>query len=184
MRFFAANDYAAADVQQLAAEIGVGKGTIYRYFASKEALFFAAVDHGLGMLEEAVDAAALQARTPLDSIGLAIRAYLEFFDAHPEVVELFIQERAHFRDRPKPTYFVHKETKDCRWGDLLQSLIDDRILRDIPAARVMDVVSQLVYGTMFTNYFQGRSKPLEAQCQDILDVVFHGILNPEGGQPL
>jgi AcrR family transcriptional regulator len=38
--------FATADVQEIANKTGVGKGTIYRYFPSKEELFLAAVDHG------------------------------------------------------------------------------------------------------------------------------------------
>jgi hypothetical protein len=46
----------------------------------------------------------------------------------------------------------------------------------VPVSRIMDVLSDLVYGTMFTNHFSGRHKPVEVQAEDILDVVFHGIL--------
>ena len=57
---FAAQGFATADVQEIAKKTGVGKGTIYRYFASKEELFLAAVDHGMRNLKLAVDAGFLQ----------------------------------------------------------------------------------------------------------------------------
>ncbi len=180
--FFARHGYLDADIQVLADELKVGKGTIYRYFPSKETLFFAAVDHGMNLLREAVDSAAARSDFPLASIESAIRAYLEFFDAHPEIVELFIQERANFRDRPKPTYFVHKEAGIDKWHDLLRGLIRDGVMRDVPIERITEVISHLVYGTMFTNYFQGRTIPVSRQCDDILDVVFHGLLR-EGAKP-
>jgi len=44
---------------------------------------------------------------------------------------------------------------------------------------LMDVVGQLVYGTMFTNVFSGRTRTPARQAADILDVVFHGILPAE-----
>ena len=54
----------------------------------------------------------------------------------------------------------------------------------MPVERITDVIGDLVYGTMFTNYFTGPRKPPEAQAQDILDVVFHGILSEsERGGP-
>jgi len=177
--FFAEQGYIAADIQVLADTLGVGKGTIYRYFPSKEALFFAAVDHGMTLLRDSVDHAVLAAKAPLASIEIAIRTYLEFFDAHPQIVELFIQERANFRDRPTPTYFVHKEAGIGQWRELLRGLIHQGVMRDVPVERITDVVSHLVYGTMFTNYFQGRTLPVARQCEDILDVVFHGLL-PRG----
>ena len=49
-------------------------------------------------------------------------------------------------------------------------------MRDLPVERITDVVGNLVYGTMFTNYFVGQAKPAEQQAQDILDIIFRGIL--------
>jgi hypothetical protein len=44
---------------------------------------------------------------------------------------------------------------------------------------VHDVVGDLLYGTIFTNYFAGRRKSLEQQTADVLDVLLHGLLTPE-----
>jgi AcrR family transcriptional regulator len=77
---FATQGFATADVQEIANKTGVGKGTIYRYFASKEELFLAAVDHGMRNLKLAVDAAAASAKQPLDRIAEGVLAYLTFFD--------------------------------------------------------------------------------------------------------
>jgi hypothetical protein len=46
----------------------------------------------------------------------------------------------------------------------------------MPVERVIDVLGDAVYGTMFTNYFAGRDKPYQQQAEDVLDVVFNGIL--------
>ena len=50
-------------------------------------------------------------------------------------------------------------------------------LRDVPPERAIDVVNNLLYGTIFTNYFTGNQKPLEEQARDIVDIVFNGILS-------
>jgi hypothetical protein len=42
---------------------------------------------------------------------------------------------------------------------------------------VLDVMGDLVYGTMFTNYLSGRRKSFAEQAHDILDVTFYGILS-------
>ena len=47
----------------------------------------------------------------------------------------------------------------------------------MPPERISDVISDLLYGTMFTNFFTGPRKSVEAQTQDILDIVFYGILS-------
>lgn len=173
---FSENGFAEADVQEIANKTGVGKGTVYRYFPSKEELFLAAVDHGMRNLKLAVDAAAASAKQPLDRIAEGVLAYLTFFDDRPEIVELLVQERAIFRDRKRPTYFVHREANMGPWQDLFGELIRTGTFRDMPVDRIADVISDLLYGMMFTNYFAGRKTSPANQCKDALDILFHGLL--------
>ena len=173
---FSKHGFAAADVQEIADKTGVGKGTVYRYFPSKEELFLAAVDHGMRQLKETVDAAATGAEQPLDRIAEGVRAYLTFFDEHPEIVELLIHERAHFRDRAKPTYFVHRDANMAPWQALFRDLIRAGAVRDLPVEQITEVVSDLLYGTMFTNYFAGRKTTLASQSEALLDILFRGLL--------
>jgi AcrR family transcriptional regulator len=173
---FAERGYSETDTQVLADRLQVGKGTLYRYFRTKRELFLAAVDRVMWRLRAVVDDSTAGVEDPLDQIAAAVRAYLEFFANHPEFVELLIQERAQFKDRQKPTYFQHREASVGRWRELYRDLIAAGRVRDVPPERITDVLGHLVYGTMFTNYFAGQPKPSEAQTQDILDVVFHGLL--------
>lgn len=175
-RKFAQNGYAATDVQFVADELDVGKGTVYRYFPSKEDLFLAAVDQGMQQLKTAIDQAAGQAGTAIERVELGVRAYLEYFDQHPDVIELVIQERSNFRDRTRPTYFVHRDANIGPWKDLFQRMIDDGLVRHVPVERITEVISDLLYGTIFTNHFAGRKKSLASQCEDVLDILLYGLL--------
>jgi AcrR family transcriptional regulator len=175
-RVFASQGYRTTEVQVIADAVNVGKGTVYRYFSTKEDLFLAAVDRGMTRLRDHVQYASDHVADPLERIEAAITAYLAFFRDHPQFAELLIQERAEFKDRQKQTYFVHRDANIGRWRDLFAELIAAGRVRNVPVERLLDVVSDLVYGTMFTNYFAGRHKPLEEQVRDVIDVLFHGML--------
>lgn len=177
VKLFSQHGYAAADTQALADSLAIGKGTLYRYFPSKEALFLAAVDRGMHELSKAIDRSVEGVADPLDQIRAAIHAYLAFFEQHPEVVELMIQERAQFKDRKRPTYFEHRDSHIGRWQELYRGLVAAGRVRDLPSERVHDVIGDFLYGTMFTNYVAGRRRPLREQAQDILDLIFCGILS-------
>ncbi len=182
---FAADGYQNADLQEVADELGVAKGTLYRYFPSKRDLFLACVDHGRSRLQSQVESSVIHVEDPLKRIAAAIRAFFSFFDAHPELVELIIQERAEFRDRNKHTYFFQcDKDEDDPWEQLIAEQIRVRRMRRVPVKRITDVLSNLVYGTIFSNYFTGRHESLEAQTDDILDVVFNGILMDQNGDPI
>ena len=174
---FAERGFAGTDTQELADRVNIGKGTLYRYFPSKRELFLAAADRAMGRLREYLDAAIGPRDDPLEQIVAAIEAFLGFFDQHPEFAELLIQERALFRDRKKPTYIEHREKNLERWQQLYRSLIDAGRVRSMPVQRITSVISDLVYGTMFTNHVAGRQRSLREQADDIVEIVFYGILS-------
>ena len=174
---FAEHGYADTDTQFLADQLQVGKGTLYRYFRSKEELFLAAVDFGLRKLHEHVCTSVTQAADPMDRIRQGVRGYLAFFVEHPEVVELMIQERAIFRNQRKSTYFQRRSEFSKQWQELYRQLISEGLLRDMPPERISNIVSELLYGAMFTNFFSGRVPDFESQAADIMDVVLEGILS-------
>ncbi len=175
---FARRGYAGTDLQDVADRLRVGKGTVYRYFPAKEALFLAAADRGMRLLTDRTNAAAAKTRDPIDKIVRATHVYLRFFDEHPEFVELFVQERAQFRDRKRSTYFAHRDANLGPWRALLRSLMSAGQIRRMPVDRIADVFNAALYGTIFTNYFEGRRKGPDRQAEEILDVVFRGILGP------
>jgi AcrR family transcriptional regulator len=175
---FARLGYPGTDLQVVADRLGVGKGTVYRYFPSKEALFLAAADRGMTLLKRRIDDEAARAKAPLDKIVRATHEYLRFFDEHPEIVELFVQERAEFRDRKRPTYFAHRDVNLRPWRALLRGLMVTGEIRKMPVDRISDVFNAALYGAIFTNYFEGRRRPPDVQAKEILDVIFQGILGP------
>jgi len=177
-RLFAEHGYDQTDTTALAETIGVGKGTVYRYFPSKRELFLAAVDRVMWMLRDRVEARMAAIDDPLDQIASGVREFLQFFADHPGFVELLIQERALFKDRKRPTFIEHRATNIERWRQFYRDLMSQGRVREIPAERITDVLGNLLYGTIFTNYFSGSTKSVDEQANDITDVAFCGILAP------
>jgi AcrR family transcriptional regulator len=175
-RLFAEVGYTDCEMDRVAAKIGVAKGTLYLYFPSKEELFYACVDNGMRQLQKAIQEAIANLPVSLDRIAKGIFAYLRYFDEHPDLVELLIQERASFKDRKRPTYFEHRDANRGPWRDLYQSLIDSGELRnDLPVERMLDTVGNLLYGTMFTNHFLNRAVPLTDQYDAVMQILLQGL---------
>ncbi len=178
VELFARRGFNDTELSAVAEVVGIAKATIYRYFRNKTTLFLATVDDGMIRLLASIEASRPAQADGVAVLAAAIRAYLVFFDRHPGYVELFIQERAQFRDRKTPTYFVYRERHREPWRQLVQELIIEGRIRVMPVDRVLDVVGDLLYGAMFTRRFTQRRPSVNRQATAILDVVFHGILGP------
>jgi AcrR family transcriptional regulator len=176
-QLFADNGFSDAITQALADRLQIGKGTLYRHFPSKRELFLAAADRVMVKLNERIEVNIANIGDGLERVAKAISTYLAFFSENPSFVELIIQERAHFKDRKRPTYFEHRERTIQRWQHLYRKLIADGRVREMPVEQITDVISGAIYGTKFINYFTGQSKPSDVQAEEIVDVVFRGILS-------
>ena len=176
-QLFADQGFSDAITQVLADRLQIGKGTLYRHFPSKRALFLAAADRAMVKMNERIESSIDGVADGLEQLRLAIAAYLAFFAEHPHFVEMIIQERANFKDRKRPTYFEHRERNIQRWRQLYRDLMAQGRIRQMPAEQITEVISGAIYGTMFINYFAGQGKPSDVQAQEIVDVVFRGILS-------
>jgi AcrR family transcriptional regulator len=176
-KLFADLGYDSCEMDRVAAKLRIAKGTLYLYFDSKEKLFCACVDDGMRQMQTAVRIAADAQSDLLDKIAAAISAYLKFFDEHPHYVELLIQERAIFRDRKRPSYFEHRDANRGPWREMYRDLIAaGRVRDDLAVERILDTLGSLLYGTMFTNHFLGRSATTANQFHCMLQIIMGGIL--------
>ncbi len=172
---FAANGYADTDIQQIADRLGIAKGTIYLYFPSKERLFFAAVDRAMRMLSGSVHQAVEPLGDAIEGLKAAVRTFLSFCDSHPELVELFIQERAVFKDRKKSTFERYQDANVKPRRERLQSEMRAGRIRKMPLQRLSNTISTLLYGVIFTQHYTGRGKTFASLAEGIIDIFLHGI---------
>ena len=180
IRHFARSGYAGADLDAIAADVGCAKGTLYRYFEHKQHLFQCAVD---AVMQGLIDATSTPPRDdPIEWLEDGLRAYLAYFDEHHEYVELLMLERAEFRDRAKPSYFEHRAANAERWIGCFQALMDEGRIRRMRPETALAVIGNLLYGTIFTNYFAGRSGRVELTAEGLIDVLFHGLLGADSGR--
>lgn len=177
-RVFATYGFANTQVQTIANHLGIGNGTIYRYFPTKEQLFLNAVERGLSELKAEMDAMLSQQHdSAAELIQIAVRTYLAFFHRRPEMAELFIQERAAFPHHHRPLYFAaHEDEIECKHAAFFNRLVESGVIRPIPQERFFAVIGDLLYGTILTNLLTNRPSNPDEQAHDVLDVILNGLL--------
>jgi AcrR family transcriptional regulator len=181
---FAERGFANTQVQEIADRLGIGNGTVYRYFPTKEKLFVAAVENGLIELSETMDRVLAEEDDPIRQLERAVLEYLRFFQRRPEMAELFIQERAAFPRNPRALYFTFKhEEESGKHAAFYGRLMATGRVRPVPPERLFTVVGDLLYGAVLTNLLSGRRVEPEAHAADILDLILNGLRLPAPNTP-
>lgn len=177
---FANCGFRNTDVQEIADKLGIGKATIYRAFGTKEQLFFAAVDQGMQLLNEAMlEHDCNDEIEPGEKMRRTLFRFLSFFDQHQELIELLIQERSEFRDREPNSYTRNWLVNSPRWQKNCLEAIEKGRLRELPVEGLVNMFSSLCYGAIFTHYFSKQKMDLQSTASLMADVMSYGLLSDQ-----
>ena len=172
---FAELGYRSTDVQQIADRLKIGKGTVYRYFPTKEELFFATADRAMKSMEKFIQNRLNRVTDDITRVRKAIRAYIEFYKSHPKFIELFVQERAEFRRRELSTYLTHRAGRDDKWRAMFDRLLKRGCLRVTNADLIIEYLTNGLYGIVFTNVFSNWLSE-EPTIDNAIDMLLYGFI--------
>ena len=91
-RLFSAKRFDEVLMDDIAHQAGVGKGTIYTYFADKEELYFAVVFEGIRRLNEQLQRKANRQQDPEKELRRMVHAIVSFFSQNRFFFRLMSQE--------------------------------------------------------------------------------------------
>lgn len=83
-------------MEDISAEAGVGKGTLYRYFKDKEELYLALLERAALQLQPSIEERLQGEIDPVQKLISVIDVLLLFFDDRPHLLELIQQAESRF----------------------------------------------------------------------------------------
>jgi len=172
---FARRGYQRTEVQEIADAAGVAKGTVYRYFPSKRALFLAAADFSMLELTEAVDRAVSRVNDPVMRLQQAAEAVAAYFQAHPERVELLAQERAEFRGEIPPTHLIYRERRRERFEATIRQAIEGGMLPAVPVRPLANALYYLLFGAILCGSVERTPRQLRNLVREAFDAVLQAL---------
>lgn len=174
IRTFAELGYRGTDVQVIADRAAVGKGTVYRYFGSKEDLFWVVTLEVLARLDQHLEAAVTAATGAIAKMRAAALAHAKFFDANPHCLEVFVQERAEFRGVGPEALRDRHEQMIERFRGIIQQGIDAGELRPVDTRQATVSLGCLLYGaTVMGSHLQAL--PVPELSEFAVDVFLAGL---------
>jgi AcrR family transcriptional regulator len=176
---FAAEGFPGADVQVIADRAGVGKGTVYRHFGDKEKLFLAAAGHAMEQLSRFIKREVRVRRGVTSYLRDTAEACARYYSAHPEAVEMIVQERALFRGAIRPTHLLRRAEGQHPVEDELRRGIDRGELRPVDVHATQEAYGDLLFGSVVNGVLAGEAKSLVRRVGHAVDLFLNGIVRDE-----
>jgi len=156
---------------EVAAHAGVGKGSVYRQFASKEELYAAAVIEGLVQLRTRIEEALSGAQSIVERVTLIVRLTLSYFwDRH----QFFAMLRDPAKVSPRTEARYRKERGRLALlisGVLAEGARDGAIRTDLDFSLMAEALLGMMRGV---RRYKGDSVLIEEAIQTVVSVFLDG----------
>jgi AcrR family transcriptional regulator len=172
-RVFAARPYHVVCMDDVAEAARVGKGTLYRYFPSKEDLYLGVVAGAFDLLIRRLERVEAQELPPAVSLSRMIEAIVETFARHLPIFRLMQQGEARLFLRKRQ---VVRERRDRIAGGLARVLergAQTGVFRKVDRDLGPSMLIGLVWGTVLNH---AGETPAEILAHRVADLCLHGIL--------
>ncbi len=183
METFAEQGFAGAKIEEIARRAGVAKGTVYVYFATKDALFEAMVRENISPIFERLETLVQASEASAGELLTAIvsRIYTELIDnpARRVIMQILIAEGSRF---PHLTEFYHNEVL-AKGKHILRTLVSRGIASgefrpSFPLTNPEVIMAPAIMAAVWKMTFESIA-PLNMEhfIASHLDLVLNGLRN-------
>jgi AcrR family transcriptional regulator len=136
-RLFAQRGYHGTSMADLAAAMGVRKGSLYSLTGSKQDLLVAVTRDGSAAFHAALDGIPENDAAPLERVRLALRAHLGVVGRQVEAATVFTWEWRFLEEPERSAFRAERRRYEERWAELFREAAERGALRsdlDVQAA--------------------------------------------------
>jgi AcrR family transcriptional regulator/transcriptional regulator with XRE-family HTH domain len=175
---FAAKGYEATTIEEIAVAAGVARRTVFRYYATKEAIVFGDVEGRVQRLREVLAEHHVEGEPPFVSIG---RAVLVFFAELEEDSDLLMARGRLVQENP----VLMRRSREiaAEWERVLLNELRRRFAgrNDAPDFLCMQVLAGIgvavMLATLRTWYFEDRRTPLTVVFVQAYERMYDAIVH-------
>lgn len=173
---FAERGFHNTTIDMIADGAGIGKGTVYLYFASKKDLLVTLFERRsaemMAMLNEAVTAR----KSAADRLHALIRAHFDFYFKHKEFVRFVYAHLGELAEDMKRRVEASEQDVDGLLQNVLQQGIEEGLLRPLPLRSLQHGLQGLIHANAFYWAVGADEAGPEALADFVYDVFCHGAI--------
>ncbi|SRR6056297_90774 len=176
INLFSKKSFNQTTVEEIARETGVGKGTFYNYFESKEYLLNFLLDYGTAKLINYVKDSIKENISPKEKLETAIDSHLEYFADNHDYFVFYLREMWSYREGLEDQIIKLKEDYITIFENIIKEGKKEGIFKEIDTATIgsglfgfLSVAAS--HWALFSSEF-----PVENIDRNVKEVFFNGLL--------
>ncbi|MDT2008556.1 TetR/AcrR family transcriptional regulator [Rhodococcus opacus] len=170
---FAKSGYHGTGIADLGTAVGLGRGALYHYIGSKEAILYEISSRQLAQMNTVADELALSEADPEKRLRGLARALMRNIADHRAEWTVFFREYHALTDERRDRIIAERERYESHWRNALEQGIRDGRFHALPRLMVKGLLGMFNYSYLWITP-TGAETPEEI-ADEFLDAVFTGM---------
>lgn len=176
IKVFAEKGVANTKIADIAKAAGIGKGTVYEYYAGKEAIFKDAVNLFMKGISESIESSLLENDDPREKLRCIVNKSVEGFLANAEYLQVTLDFwaiglRGEQIKQWKDTYLFFIQVIST----VIEEGIESGIFRSVDSLALASGLIGMLDGILFQMIIFGDEFPLRHNIEAIMDHFLKGL---------
>jgi TetR/AcrR family transcriptional regulator len=161
----------------IAVAVGLSQGAVFKHFATKDAIWLAAMESVRDQLMALLKQAATGAATPLAGLQAVFDAHVGFVAAHPGVPRLIFHELQKPADSPvkQAVRTLMQAYRKLLTGLLATAAAHGQVPAGLDAEAAVTLFIGTVQGLVMQSMLSGKPVIARAQAERVYAIFFRGI---------
>ncbi len=182
-KVFAAKGFFPTTMSDIARQAEFGTGTLYKYFKSKEELYFTLIDEKVEEINRLVNAELSQKSSAVERIKEVLRLQFEFIEQNRDFFRIYISERSRFEWTVKDDLGKSLHEKMVSYIDILSEVIRQGIrkgeFRPMDPKDLAHAFVGMVNSFVFEWLISRERYPLVSKLDIVLQIFLNGVQQTE-----
>jgi AcrR family transcriptional regulator len=182
-KLFAAKGFFPTTMSEIAQEAQFGTGTLYKYFKSKEDLYFTLIDEKTDEINRPVKAELSKKMSAIERIEKILRIQFEFIERNRDFFRIYVSERSRFEWTVKEDLGKGIHEKMVAYIHLLAQVmkqgIKDGTFKPKDPMDLAHALVGVVNSFVFEWLIAPRPYPLVSKIDTVLDIFLRGAQQME-----
>lgn len=182
-KVFAAKGFFPTTMSDIARRAEFGTGTLYKYFKSKEELYFTLIDEKVEEINRLVKTELSQKNSAVERIKKVLRLQFEFIERNRDFFRIYISERSRFEWTVKDDLGKGLHEKMVSYIDILSEVIRQGIkkgeFRSMDPRDLAHAFVGIVNSFVFEWLISREPYPLVSKLDAVLEIFLGGAQQME-----
>ncbi len=180
---FAAKGFFSTAMSDIAREAEFGTGTLYKYFKSKEELYFTLIEEKVEKINRLVKNKLSQQASAVERINGALALQFEFFEQNRDFFRIYISERNRFEWTVKDELGKGLHEKMVAYinilGQVMRQGVEEGEFRPLNPMDLAHALVGIVNSFIFEWMISHESYPLISKLDTVLEIFLGGVQQME-----